>query len=145
MQYPRDDNFVPITDRDGMIYSKTITFVAATTGAVGPTTLFTVTGPCIVKVIGVCGVSLDSDGASTIEVGIAGSTPALIAQTAYTGIDAGRFWIDNSSAIVESDFTGKMIALDIIQTIATETLKAGAIAYYCYWRPMSPTSTIAVA
>jgi hypothetical protein len=143
--FPRDDNHVPIQDRDGLILSKSVTYVAATTGATGASTLFTVTGPCIVKVIAVCSVDLASDGAATLEVGIAGSTAGLIAQTAYSGIDAGKFWIDTSSAIIESDFTGKMIALDIIQTIATETVKAGTITYYCYYRPMSPTSTIAAA
>jgi hypothetical protein len=143
--FPRDDNFFPITDKDGLIVSKTVTYVAATTGAVGASTLFTISGPCIVKVIGVCSVNLDSDGAATLEVGIAGSTAGLIAQTAYSGIDAGKFWIDATSAIIETDFTGKMIALDIIQTIATETVKAGSITFYCYWRPMSSTSTCVAA
>lgn len=143
--YPFDGNFNAITDKDGLILSKAITFVAGTTGKAGATTLFSITGACIVKLIAVCSVDLDSDGAATIEAGIAGSTAGLIAQTSYSGIDAGKFWIDTSSAIIESDFTGKMIALDVIQTIAAEALKAGTLTYYLYWRPMTPTSTVSVA
>jgi hypothetical protein len=143
--FPRDDNYVPIQDKDGLILSKSVTYVAATTGAKGAHTLFTVSGACIVKIVGVCSVDLDSDGAATIEVGIAGSTAGLIAQTDHATIDAGEFWIDATPAIIETDVAGKLIALDIIETIATETLKAGVITYYCYWRPMTPTSTCVAA
>jgi len=148
--FPRDDNYVlklnclfPIEDKDGLIISNAVTFAAATTGATGAHTLFTISGPCIVKVIGVC--SADLTGSGTVEVGLTGNTAVLIAQTTGTTIDKGEFWIDNSPAVYETDFTGKLIATDIIETIGTDTITAGTITYYCYWRPMSPTSTCAAA
>lgn len=141
--FPRDDNFVPIQDKDGLIISKEVTFAALTTGAVGVHTLFSISGPCIVKIIGYCSVNVDGSG--TIEVGIAGDTATLIAQTTGTAIDAGEFWTTNTPAIDVADTTGKALGLDISYKIATDTLTAGTVTFYCYWRPMSPTSTCAAA
>ena len=141
--YFRDDNYFPILNKDGLIVAKTVTFDAATSGAVGAHTLFNITGPCIVKVIGYCSANLDGSG--TLEVGMVGNTAVLIAQTTGTNIDLGEFWIDNSPAVYESDFTGKMIATDIVATVGTDTLTAGTITFYCYWSPMDYTSKITAA
>lgn len=142
-EYPRDDNYVPIVDKDGIIVSKSVTYAALTTGAVGEHTLFTISGPCIVKVIGVC--SSDITGSGTLEVGLTGNTAVLIAQTTGANIDTGEFWIDNSPAVYESDFTGKMINSDIVATVGTDTLTGGTITFYCYWRPMASNSTCVAA
>jgi hypothetical protein len=141
--FPRDDNFVPIQDASGLIISKSVTFAAATTGAVGVFPLFTITGPCIAKVIGYC--SSDVTGSGTIEVGIAGDTAALIAQTTGSNIVTGKFWTTNTPAIDMADTTGKALALDIAYKIASNTLTAGTVTFYCYFRPMSPTSTCVAA
>ena len=141
--YPKDANFVPIIDKDGLIISKSITFAALTTGAVGVHTLFSIVGPCIAKVIGYCSVNLDGSG--TIEVGIAGDTATLIAQTTGTAIDAGEFWTTNTPAIDVADTTGKALALDIAYKIASDTLTAGTITFYCFWRPFSADSTCEAA
>lgn len=135
--YQRDANQTPITGLD-LIASKAITFVATTTGAVDTTDLFTVTGTVALRIFGVCTTLLDSDGASTIEVGIAGSTAGLIAQTTATDIDAEEIWIDNAPAKIET-IPSLSILNDqtIIQTIATETIKAGVLTYYCSWTPVS--------
>ena len=82
--YPIDDNHNPITGLD-MIESKSITYVAATTGAVGTTNLFTITGTVALRIFGVCSVNLTGSG--TLEVGIAGMTNGLIDQTTGTDID----------------------------------------------------------
>jgi hypothetical protein len=85
--FNRDSNQVPITGL-GLIASKSITYAALTTGAVGATDLFTVTGTVALQIFGVCSVNLAGSG--TIEVGIAGSTAGLIAQTTGTDIDADK-------------------------------------------------------
>lgn len=81
----RDANQVPL-DKLGLIASKSITYAELTTGATGATNLFTITGTVALQIFGVC--SVDLVGASaTIEVGIAGVTAGLIAQTTGTDID----------------------------------------------------------
>ena len=141
--YLRDANYTPIIDKDGLIISKSITFAALTTGAVGVHTLFSISGACIAKVIGYC--SVDVTGSGTIEVGIAGDTATLVAQTTGTAIDAGEFWTTNTPAIAPADTTGKAIGLDIAYKVASDTLTGGTVKFYCFWRPLSPDSTCEAA
>lgn len=139
----RDDNYVPLQDKDGIVVTKTMCF--SNTG-VGTTYLFTVTNPCIAKVIGYCSGSLTESGASaTVEVGLIGSTGTIIAQTLGTLIDSGEFWIDATPDISGSDPTAKLVNADIIQTVGTGTVSAGTITYYCLFRPLTATSTIVAA
>ena len=83
--YNRDANQVPITGLD-LVANKAITYVAATTGKQGTANLFTVTGTVALRIFAVCSTDLAGAGA-TIEVGVAGSTAGLIAQTTATDID----------------------------------------------------------
>ena len=85
--YNRDANQVPITGLD-LIATKSITYSELTTGAVGATNLFTITGTVALRIFAICDTSLTGAGA-TLEVGIAGATNGLIAQTTGTDIDAG--------------------------------------------------------
>lgn len=142
--YQRDANNVPIINL-GLIASKSITYSALTTGAVGATTLFTVTGCVGVRIFGVC--SDDLTGSGTIEVGIAGNTASLIAQTTGTAIDANEVWIDTVPATVEALPSIQIIGAgqDIIQTIGTDTLTGGTLTYYCLWTPISTDGLLVVA
>lgn len=146
--YLRDDNAVPITGL-GLITSKTITYAAGTTGATGATTLFTVTGVVVATVFAHCTDDLTSGGAATIEVGIAGNTAAIIAQTTATTIDANEIWDDASPATIEAlaNNSEKIIAggTDIIQTIGTTTITGGTLTYYCLWTPVSSDGNVVVA
>lgn len=140
--FNRDANNVPITDL-GLVTTKAITYAAATTGAVGATTLFTVTGVVAVRIFGVVsGANLTGSG--TLEVGIAGNTAALIAQTTGTDLDVGEIWIDNGPATVEALPAINILAAgtDIIQTIGTNTITAGTITYYCLWSPISEDGNV---
>ena len=140
--FQRDANHVPITDL-GLVASKAITYAAATTGAVGATTLFTVTGTVAVRIFGVVsGANLT--GAGTLEVGIAGNTAALLAQTTGTDLDVGEIWIDTGPATVEALPAIQILTAgtDIIQTIATDTITAGTITYYCLWSPISADGNV---
>lgn len=136
--YNRDGNWVPITTL-GLTSTKSITYVAGTTGATGATTLFTVTGLVAVRVFAVCSSDLTSGGAATIGVGVAGNTASLIAQTTATAIDNGEIWIDTSPATVEALPAILILSgTNIIQTIATTTVTGGVLTYYVVWTPISP-------
>jgi hypothetical protein len=143
--FQRDANSVPIQSL-GLTVSKTITYDAATTGATGAATLFTVTGVVAVRLFGVGSVDLTSGGAATLEAGIAGNTAALLAQTTATDIDAGEIWIDTSPATVELLPGLSLISgTNIVQTIATTTVTGGTLAYYCVWVPISSDGNVVAA
>lgn len=115
-------------------------------GTGDPYTLFTVTGVVEMRVFGVC--SVDLVGASaTIEVGVAGGTALVIAQTTATDIDAGEIWLDATPGLVQPlDANGLIVKdLDIIETVATANITAGQITYYCIWRPISDGATVVAA
>lgn len=141
----RDANRVPVTNL-GLIAAKTITYLTASTGAVGATTLFTVTGDVVVRIFAKCTADLTGAGA-TLEVGISGNTAALIAQTTGTGIDSGEIWQDASPATVES-LAGQFTLVggtDIIQTIGTNPVDAGTLTFYCLWTPLSSDGSVTAA
>ncbi len=142
--FQRDANSVPITGL-GLIESKAITYAAATTGAVGITTLFTVIGAVAVRVFAVAS-GTDLTGSGTLEVGISGNTAAVIAQTAATVIDVGEIWYGTTPPTV-GVMPSQLIlnATDIIQTIATNTVTAGTLTYYCLWYPINGTGSVVAA
>ena len=140
----RDDNDVPITGV-GLIQSKVITYTALTTGAVGLTTLFTVTGTVAVRVFAVCS-GVDLTGSGTLEVGISGNTAAIVAQTAATAIDVGEIWYGTNPPTVGVMPSQLILAgTDIIQTIATNTVTAGTLTYYCLWYPITRNGNVVSA
>ena len=143
--FSRDQNFVPIQGL-GFTASKAITFSALTTGAVGATTLFTVTGVVAVRLFGVVS-GADVTGSGTIEAGIVGNTASLLAQTTGTSLDVGEIWVDTGPATVEALPALSILAAgtDIIQTIATDTLTAGTLTYYCLWFPISTDGNLVTA
>jgi hypothetical protein len=117
---------------------KTVTFDGtAGKGAKGAITLFTVTGTIRGKLTAWCTTNLAEEGdpgGATVEVGIAGNTAGLIAQTAALDIDAGDLWHDNSpDASLELAATGIEFNLtngaDIILTVATDEVNAGVITF----------------
>lgn len=141
--FQRDENFVPITTI-GLQETKTITYVAGTTGAVGATTLFTVTGKVAVNVYALC--TADLTGSGTIEVGVLGSTAALCNQQSATAIDNHEVW-HNSSLAIAANVAGNLhpIDQDVIQTIATNTVTGGTLIYYCNWVPLSSDGNVTAA
>jgi len=118
------------------------------TGAQAAYTLFAVTGTVFAQVFGVCQTLMDSGGGATIEVGIAGNTAALIAQTTATDLDQYETWQDaspeaNPGAV---DLTGRSFILaegdDVILTVGTADLTAGKIDFYCLWSPLSTNGMV---
>lgn len=130
-------------------------FLGGTTNARGddggtndPYTLFNVTGDVLVRIYGVCTVTLV--GAATLEVGVTGNTALLLAQVAdATTIAAGDVWVDSSvgevRALALSGVTGPFLitnGADIIETVGTTNITAGNIYYVCLWRPVTPNGNV---
>lgn len=142
--FQRDANGVPITGV-GLVASKAITYSALTTGAVGATTLFTVTGAVAVRLFAVVS-GTDLTGSGTLEAGISGNTAALLAQVAATALDVGEIWTDNAPSTVEALPALQILSgTNIIQTIATDTVTAGTLTYYCAWYPLTPSASVVAA
>lgn len=141
--FQRDANSVPIWT-EGLIASKAITYAAATTGATGATTLFTVTGCVAVRVFGVCGTTLE--GAATLEVGISGDTAVILAQIANaTVLATGELYIDATPTTKVDTMPSRQIigaGQDIIQTIGATAITAGQLTYYCVWAPISADGNV---
>lgn len=117
---------------------KTVTFDGtAGKGAIGTVNLFSVTGTIRGKLTAFCTTNLAEEGApggATVEVGIAGNTAGLIAQTAALDIDAGDIWHDASpDASLELAATAIEFNLsngvDIILTVATDEVTEGVITF----------------
>lgn len=141
----RDANAQIISSNEAFIEESTWTFVAGTTGATGAHTLFTVTDNCLVSVFGICDTSLT--GAATIEVGVTGNTPGLIAQATATDLDDGDIWVDASPAVGVEALPSTFIlndGNDIILTIGSTAVTAGVVDFYCMWRPLNNDASVSV-
>jgi hypothetical protein len=120
------------------------------TGAQGAYTIFTVTGNVVVTLAGVCLVALTSGGAATIEVGIAGNTAGLIAQTTATDLDQYEVWrnatpeASGSTANITGAVRQSLVAngTDIIFTVGTADLTAGEIHFNAFWMPLSTDGNV---
>ena len=144
----RDANRQIISSNEAFKLESTWTFAAATTGAIAAHTLFTVTGNILLTIFGVVDTTITSAGAPTIEVGVTGNTAALIAQSLAASLADGEVWVDGTLTRVGVGAVPAMQVLndgnDVILTVATATLTAGAVDFYCLWRPLSSDGNITV-
>jgi hypothetical protein len=123
------------------------------TGAQAAYTIFTVTGDVVIMVSGLCQVALTSGGAATIEMGIAGNTAGLIAQTTATDLDQYEMWRDAvpepSGSLANMTGAARQSAIfngvDVILTVATADLTAGDIDFLCTWFPISADGNVVAA
>lgn len=142
-----DDFLQALYNDTPLIVRKSVTFTATGLGAVGAHDLFVVTGDVKVKVYAVCKVVTAIETGATVEVGIAGATAVIIAQTAGDAPDAGEIWHDASP---DAEFEAESVAPfniisdgnDIIMTIGTDTINSGQIDFYCEWKPLSLGATV---
>jgi hypothetical protein len=140
----------------GAVAEKVMTFAGGTTndpgdydGTGNPATLFTVTGTVLMKLFAVCETTL-TGASATVRVGVANNTAVCIAQITATDLAVGEIWHDATpDATVEltSILTEKIIAngRDIVQTVATANITAGAIRYICIWKPLSLDGDVVAA
>lgn len=127
------------------IVRKTVTF--SNTGE--DVALFTITGDVIVRLVAVCGTSVESAGGANI--GVDCGSVAIIADTDCTTLEAGDIWHDNSpDASAEATSTmreyiianGTDIALDIENA---KQVDSGVINFYCIWTALSTNGAVAAA
>lgn len=124
-------------------------------GTADPYTLFTVTGDVVISdfwgVVNVLVVSTSDTG--TLEVGVAGNTAKLIAQTtAGSGTLAANDVITDTGVEASIDVNANSGAkfyiangADIIETLATNNFTAGQIDWYCIWAPVEAGASVVAA
>lgn len=136
-----------------------ITYAAGSTGAIGTTTLFTVTGDVLVTMLAEkCTTDLTSGGAPTFDLGVTGQTGAFVSTAPdVTGWDAGE-WLDiggpsYKTAVSENIATiwgantftyGTPISANIIQTISAATITGGVVRWYVSYIPLSGDGAVAL-
>jgi len=144
--FTRDENGMPIMT-NGIVATKAITYAELTTGVIGITTLFTVTGCVTVRVFGICGSTIV--GAATLEVGISGATAIILPQIANaTDLATDEIYIDATPTTKVETLPSQLIignGQDIIQTIGSAPITGGQITYYCLWAPLSTDGNIVAA
>jgi hypothetical protein len=146
---PRDANNIPVFDLDwGLSIPKTVTFTgAASLGAIGTIPLYTVTGIVVCRIIGLC--STDLVGATaTLEAGVVGNTPGLIAQTTATNIVAGKFWrsaTPDVGLLASSNIPEMIVGKSIQLTVATAAITAGVLKFMLSWYPVSEDGNVSAA
>lgn len=149
---PRDGNMVPVLSSNYPFV--TVCAPSAFTGgtpstrgafATTPTTtLFTVTGIIVAKIFATCTVTLVG-ATATVEVGVAGQTAGLIAQTTATNIVANEVWVDATpDTFVEptSSLTERIVTQNIIETVGTANITAGNLRYVLIWYPLSASANV---
>jgi len=149
---------VPVTDTDwGIRVTKTMTFAGGTTndpgdydGSGNPATLFTVNGLVVIRLFAYCTTSLVGNNA-TLTVGTADDPDALLVSTTGTDIDKGEIWhdaspdIDIEASTVATEYIMCGTDSNIIQTVGTANITAGAINYVCCWYPISDDGKVEAA
>lgn len=126
-------------------FIKTITFVnGAGTGAIGTVALFTVVGSIFIeRLTARCLTSL-AGATATVEVGVAGNTAGLIALTTGTDIDDGDWWHDAGPEVgIGTPILNRSVEGNIIITVATANLTAGAIEFEGFYYPISADGNLA--
>lgn len=142
-----DANFKVISSNEAFLLRSTWTFAAATTGATGSHTLFTVTGDVLISVFGVCTTNMAGSGAD-FEVGVTGNTAGLIAQIAdVEDLDAGDVYIDATPEVGIAAIPTMQIVnggLDVLLKITGTAVTAGVVTFYCLYRPLSTDAVVSV-
>lgn len=141
-----DANRRTIFSNEAFVLESTWTFLAASTGATGAHTLFTVTDNVLATVFGICDTNLA--GAGTFEVGVTGNTAGFIAQIADAeDLDDGDVYIDGTPEVGCAAVPSMQMindGNDIILTIGTTAITTGVVDFYCLWRPLNDSSNVTV-
>ena len=128
-----------------------VTAVTAWSTANSPITLFTVTGTVLARIYGITVTALTSTGSTgTLAVGVTGTTTAFLGTTTADGTNfaTGSVWLDTSptirtEALVAANLTTMLLnGANVILTIATNNMTAGAMTLYCDWAPVSAGATV---
>jgi len=126
--------------------AKTVTFDGTTWGDIATAdTIATCTGRVLLLHLSAyCSTTLVGASA-TIELGVAGNTAGLIAQTTAANLIATEFWNDATptDVLTAAAIVDKLVASNIILTTATAAVTAGVIEFSMLWLPMSVNGNLA--
>jgi len=128
--------------------SKSVTFLTATTGAVGAAPIATVTGIVSMQLFAVCGTTLTTGAGAAIEVGTALSTDALISSTLGASIDVNEIWHNatpDASIELESIITTKIVTQSVQYEISVNPIDTGEVTFYILWSPISVDGNVELA
>jgi len=135
------------------IATKVITAAATSlTTGLSPVTLFTVQGLVLARVFAAVPTAITSTGGTgTIAVGVTGNTGALLAATTADGTNfpTGSVWAGDTSPTVKAEvFSAAALNwapvynTNIIATIATNSMTAGAITFYCEYKLLDQNALV---
>lgn len=117
-------------------------------GTSDPLTLFTVVGDVLVRLFGVCTTAL-TGATATVSVGVAGNVGGLLPVTTATDLAVNEIWNDATPTEVGAGLLSSVLGpylvingLDIAEYVATANVTAGQIYYICFWRPITPESSV---
>ena len=134
---------LPLANRTPQVSSKTVTFDGTTWGDVGTDTIATVTGRVLLIEYGAYCTTLLAGASATVELGVAGNTAELIAQTTATDIDADEIWRNATPDVGAGPALGPyIVGLNIILTTATAAVSSGVLDFYFRWVPLSAGATL---
>lgn len=140
----------------GNYFTVTADMTSATWNTVASHEIATVTGLVHLVIIPECtGTLTDAADGASIQLGIEGSTAAIIASTGAAGaggntIATGEFWIDATPA----DLTENRTALDALDFLVANgndvgyeitgaALTGGTIVFHIFWEAISSTGVVA--
>jgi hypothetical protein len=128
--------------------TKTRTYTgAAGLGAIGASTLFTVTGVVALKVFAVVRTGL-AGASATISVGTAANVAGLIVVTTATNMAADELWHDatpDATLELSTVSTEKIVTKDVIENILVANVTGGVVKFYAHWRPISDDGMVVAA
>jgi hypothetical protein len=129
-----------------------ITFVGASTGAVGEHEVLTVTGMIRLRyIIEVVSTLTDAANNATIQFGVAGATNAFIAASDTDLIQTGEVWIDATPTETYGAFAtlmGDQIVcngLDVGYEVGVEPITGGSVIFHMWWEPLNATGAAVAA
>jgi len=131
---------------------KTVAFDGGVgSGAVGTVALFTIAGTVLLRLVCVCTETLvEGVGGGTIEVGIAGATANIIAQTVSANIAAGEIWHDATPDAEIENLTvmaERVVAdgNDVFATVAGQDVTDGTLVFRAFWTPVTHGALVIAA
>lgn len=128
-------------------FSKTITFDGnAGTGAIGNVPIFTVTGQVLLHIMAPLATVTLAGATATLALGVTGNTALLIGATTATTITSGLLWTSTTpatgGAAAPAALTNVIVAANVVGTVATAAITAGAIRFDGLWLPLSADGNI---
>lgn len=133
-----------LNNRVPQVTVKTVTFDGTTWGDIGTDTIATITGRVLLLQHAAYCTTVLAGATATLELGVAGNTAELIAQTTATDIDADEVWRSATPDVgAGPSLANNVVGLSIILTTATAAVTSGVLDFYFRWVPLSSDGQLA--